>query len=129
MSLMLTVPFPCVYQDSMNNIDGQRCPFIIELAVPAKSGGVCESSLTGAGSCGISIHPKEWNKTHVINIVHQDTGNYYLTTAEAEMKMYLQTFFGTNKLWNHIELPVINVIISLNQLILILNNVFSIILF
>lgn len=114
MGLSFTVPFPCQYPNGavqINEIDELKCPLNIELAVPAGAGGVCESRLVGAGSCAISISAKKWNETHVMKIVHQDTGKYDLTSAENEMKMYLKTYeFSTSQLWSHILLPVVNVI-------------------
>ncbi|XP_078322917.1 uncharacterized protein LOC144622187 [Crassostrea virginica] len=93
----------------INAIDEVSCPLYIEMAVPAGSG-VCESRLTGENSCGIIISANRWNETHVMNIVHQDTGNYQLTSSEAEMEIYLQTFdFRLSKLWSHILLPVVKV--------------------
>lgn len=45
-----------------------------------------------------------------MNVIHQDTSNYQLTTAETEMKMYLKTYkFPISKIWRHILLPVVNV--------------------
>lgn len=110
MNLILTVPFPCGMDVvHINDIDEDTCPFYIEMAVPAGSG-VCESRLTGEYNCGIRISANRWNETHVMNIVHQDTGNYQLTSSEAEMEIYLQTFdFSVSKLWSHILLPVVKV--------------------
>lgn len=113
MELTLTVPFPCPYHSNaahMNDIDDLMCPLHIELAVPSGSGGICQSRLTGVGSCGIVINAKRWNETHVINIIHQDTGNYQLTTVEAEMELYLKTYeFVTSKIWSYMLLPVVHV--------------------
>lgn len=112
MNLMLTVPFPCFlhrHAADLNDIDEIKCPLSVELAVPEVSGEVCQSRLTGTMYCGIDINPKRWNDTHAINIIHQDTLNYHLTT-DAEMKMYLKTYdFRISKIWSHLLLPVVNV--------------------
>lgn len=113
MKLTFTVPFPCPYQRKiahLNEIDDALCPLYIKLAVSSRSGDICESRLTGVDSCGIEINARRWNETHVINVVHQDTGNYQLTPAEAEMKMYLKTSdFRISKIWSDLWLPVVNV--------------------
>lgn len=93
----------------IHDTDEISCPLYIEMAVPAGSG-VCESRLTGENSCSIRISANRWNETHVMNIVHQDTGRYQLTSSEAEMEIYLQTSdFHISKLWSHILLPVVKV--------------------
>lgn len=114
MDLTFTVPFPCGYYSNavhINKINKDTCPLHIELAVPVGSGGRCESRLVGDGNCGIKIYPEEWNKTHVMKVIHKDTLKYDLTTAEAEMKLYLKTYkFKISKLWREVLLPVVNVI-------------------
>ena len=111
--LKFTVPFPCGYKNDaihINDIDPITCPIRIELAVPGTQGGVCGSRLTAKDSCATTILADEWNETHVMNIVHQNTGNYKLTPAETEMKIYLRIFdFAISNIWSQVLLPVVNV--------------------
>lgn len=105
-----TIPFPCVYTEvHSNEIDEDGCPLNIELAVPRGSGG-CESRLAGETGCGVKINPRHWNVTNFMKIIHQDTGNYELTLAEAERKIYLKTYgFDKSDAWKDVLLPVVNV--------------------
>lgn len=109
--LTFTVPFPCGYTTVQSNeIDELSCPLNVELAFPKGKGGSCESRLALDGGCGTTFHAKSWNKTEYIAIIHQDTGNYKLTLAEAERKIYLKTYgFDKSDAWKDVLLPVVNV--------------------
>lgn len=105
------MPFPCGYTTVQSNeIDELSCPLNVELAFPKGKGGSCESRLALDGGCGTTFHAKSWNKTEYIAIIHQDTGNYKLTLAEAERKIYLKTYgFDKSDAWKDVLLPVVNV--------------------
>lgn len=107
-----TVPFPCVYTAVQSNeIEDLSCPLGIELAIPTGTG-ACESRVVGESDCFKYINPRSWNNIHAMNITHQDTGNYQLTLAEAERKLYLKTVsFKMSNAWSDVLLPVVNVII------------------
>lgn len=111
--LTLTVPFPCAYNKDAVQIDDidKDCSLNIEMEVPQGTSGTCESRLASESRCGVAIkNPDTWNETHILNIVHKDTGNYMLTPSEYERKVYLKIYqFPYGNAWAGLELPVINV--------------------
>lgn len=117
MELTFTVPIPCGFvKDAVqsNDIDKASCPMNIEMLVPNGPAGTCESTLTAESKCGVEIKdPDTWNKSHILNILHKDTGKYKLTPAESERKVYLRIYdFEIGKAWRGVDLPVINVILK-----------------
>lgn len=118
-ALTFTVPIPCGFVSNpvqSNAIDKFSCPMSIEMLVPNGPTGACESTLTAESKCGVKItDPDTWNKPHILNILHKDTGNYKLTSAESERKVYLKIIhFEIGETWTGVELPVINVILKLS---------------
>lgn len=121
--LTFTVPFPCVYKSVQSNeIDEDSCPLEIDIVIPKEKGGTCESRLASETRCGTKFKARSWNTTKFITIIHQDTGNYKLTLAEAEKKIHLKTYDFRSKPWSHVALPVVNVIMILKNMALKLNN-------
>jgi hypothetical protein len=109
-ALTLTVPFPCKFKNKNSQMKSD-CPFNIEMQVPHRTSGTCQSRLASAVGCGVQIEdPNTWNETHFLTIIHKDTGNYKLTPSESERKVFLKTYdFPISYAWAGMKLPVINV--------------------
>lgn len=107
---VLSVPFPCIFDNVQDSSPPESCFLSVELLTPTSND--CESKIAAVQSCAYPIKRTTWNINHSFTIQHIDNGGYeLLRDYTIRYRTNFQNMTRNMLLWNNIDLPEIKVLL------------------